>query len=98
TAQVGRAAVVGPAVVKAHMTLGNHHRDGTYLGIVVSGVVGQHLIEFAAVPLGEMPNRTVVVADLVPAMAAVHHGDGAHLGAAVVERDERGQHPLGAGR
>jgi hypothetical protein len=93
-AAVGRAAVVGPAVVEAQMALGDDHRDLGHVGLVVGRVPAQHDLQVVGVPIGEVPGHGVIVADLAPSVTAVDHRDRAHFLVAVVKRDEGGQHPV----
>src|SRR5262245_13564522 len=74
-AAVGQAAVVGPAVMEAHVALGNDHRDLDDLGVVVCRVLRKHALKLAAVPLREVPGHRVIATDLLPQVAAVDHRD-----------------------
>jgi hypothetical protein len=79
--------------MEAHVALRYLHGDDVHRGAVVPrGLVKQH-VKLPAVALGEMPRR-VVAWYLLPEVAAVNHRDRSHLHAAVVERNERGEHPL----
>jgi hypothetical protein len=98
-AAVGLAAVVGPAVVEAHVALGDDHRDLDHAGVVVGRVPAEHGLKLGRVTLGEVPGHGVNVAGLTPPVAAVDHRDRAHFLVAVVHRDEGGQHLVrGRGR
>ena len=93
-AAVGAAAVVGPAVVEAHVPLGDDHRHLDDLGVVVGGVLVQQLGR-ARTCRGRRSACWCCRRRRSPSTrAAVDHRDGAHLLVAVVERDERGEHPL----
>src|SRR5580658_9251980 len=78
-AAVGPAAVVGPAVMEAHVAHGNDHRDLDDLGVVVGRVLRQYALQVSALSLREVPGHRVIAADLLPAVTAVDHRDGAHL-------------------
>jgi hypothetical protein len=98
-AAVGLAAVVRPAVMEAHVALGDDHRDLDHVGVVVGRVPVEHGLQLTRVTLGEVPGHGVHLADLAPPVAAVHHRDRAHLLVAVMQRDEGGQHLVrGRGR
>src|ERR1700722_3672717 len=65
-AAVGHAAVVGPAVMEAHVALGNDHGDLDDPGVVVGRVLRKHALQVADLPLRAVPGPRVLAAALPP--------------------------------
>src|SRR5918999_4490834 len=57
---VGATAVVDPAVVEVHVSLGDRDRNLLDGGVVGGRVVLQHLLELVAVAVGEVAGGAVV--------------------------------------